>query len=531
MATLEKAKLTIRNVRLRDLEGIRELIRRVYPDMTPYSPDMLRGQATNFPEGQFVALYEERIIGYCATFRIDESIALGPHTWREITGGGFASRHDPKGNTLYGMEVCVDPEYRGLRIGNRFYNERKALAERYRMKGIVFVGRLPGLARRIKDVGTPEEYVKRVQGRKLRDQVLSFQLRNGFEVVSLIPNYLPTDLASMGYGVLLRWSNPRYAEAPLPDTSKGLLQTKTTVRVAAVQYMQRQVKSFEEFGKHVEYFVDVVADYGADFVVFPELFALQLLSTVDQRLNAEQSIAELTKYTEPFKQLMNDLAIRYNVNIIGGSHPSRQADGDVHNVAYVFLRDGAIYTQEKLHPTPNERRWWNIKGGEGCSAIMTDCGPIGVLICYDAEFPELPRHLTDQGAQILFIPFCTDTREAYLRVRYCGQARAVENQIYVVMAGNVGNLPGVENMDIQYAQSCVLTPCDFPFARDGVAADTTANTEMVAIADLRLDDLTAARNAGTVQNLKDRRFDLYSVNWRDKTGESIPPKKPVRGSE
>ena len=147
---------------------------------------------------------------------------------------------------------------------------------------------------------------------------------------------------------------------------------------------------------------------------------------------------------------------------------------------------------------------------------MTDCGPIGVLICYDSEFPELPRHLVDQGAQILFVPFCTDERQSYLRVRYCCQARAVENQCYVVMSGNVGNLPNVENMDIQYAQSCILTPCDMPFARDGVAADTTPNVEMVAFADLRMEDLATARQSGTVQNLRDRRFDLYSVNWRSK---------------
>jgi hypothetical protein len=84
------------------------------------------------------------------------------------------------------------------------------------------------------------------------------------------------------------------------------------------------------------------------------------------------------------------------------------------------------------------------------------------------------------------------------------------------MAGNVGNLPNVENMDIQYAQSCVLTPCDFPFARDGIAADTTPNAEMVSIADLQLDNLVDARQYGTVQNLRDRRFDLYSVHWVDK---------------
>jgi len=81
------------------------------------------------------------------------------------------------------------------------------------------------------------------------------------------------------------------------------------------------------------------------------------------------------------------------------------------------------------------------------------------------------------------------------------------------LSGNVGNLPGVENMDIQYAQSCILTPCDFPFSRDGIAADTTPNVETVAFADLRLETIFTARNNGTVQNLKDRRFDLYTVKW------------------
>src|SRR5690606_3154528 len=147
--------------------------------------------------------------------------------------------------------------------------------------------------------------------------------------------------------------------------------------------------------------------------------------------------------------------------------------------------------------------------GQNLQPIQTDCGPIGVLICYDSEFPEVVRHLVDQGVRILFVPFCTDERQSYLRVRYCCHARAIENQIYVVMSGNVGNLPMVENMDIQYGQSCILTPCDFPFARDGIAAETTVNVESVAVADLRLDLLAEARATGTVQNLKDRRSDLY----------------------
>jgi predicted amidohydrolase len=148
-------------------------------------------------------------------------------------------------------------------------------------------------------------------------------------------------------------------------------------------------------------------------------------------------------------------------------------------------------------------------------AIPTDCGPVGVLICYDSEFPELARRLADEGAKIIFVPYATDGREGHNRVRYCCHARAIENQIYLVTAGNVGNLPNVENMDINYAQSAIITPCDFPFARDGLAAEAGDNVETVIMADLRLDELAISRRSGTVRNLTDRRFDLYRIVWTD----------------
>lgn len=287
-----------------------------------------------------------------------------------------------------------------------------------------------------------------------------------------------------------------------------------TVRIGAVQYMQRRVNSLEQFLNYVRYFVDVVADYRGDFVVFPEMFTLQLLSIEDQELSSNAAIEALTRYTPAFKDALREMAIRYNVNIIGGSTPTKMSDGRVQNMGYVFLRDGTVHEQPKIHPTPSEVYWWGMQGGERLNVIQTDCGPIGVLLCYDAEFPELARHLVDQGAIILFVPFCTDERKSYMRVRHCAQARAVENQCYGVMAGNCGNLPGVANMDIQYAQSCILTPCDFPFPVDGVAADTTPNAEMVAFADVNLPSLRLVRNNGVVQNLKDRRHGLYSVLWR-----------------
>ena len=154
----QRPRLMVRNARVKDIPAVRDLILRVYDPlgMSGYTTAMLRGQIHNFPDGQFVAIYDDKIVGYCATFIIGPEDALKPHTWREITAGGYASRHDADGDYLYGMEVCVDPEYRGLRIGQRLYTERKKLAQAWGLKGIVYGGRLPTLAKRLQRFGTAE---------------------------------------------------------------------------------------------------------------------------------------------------------------------------------------------------------------------------------------------------------------------------------------------------------------------------------------------------------------------------------------
>lgn len=513
MPAEKKANLMLRNAVPGDIDELVNLTARVYGAESGHSADMLRGQQAHFPAGQFVAEYDGRIVGYCATFRIDEAAAMTPHSWNEITGNGYASRHDPKGDWLYGMDVSVDPEFRGLRIGRRLYAARKRLCQKLGLRGIVFGGRLPGLSKRIKAYPSVEEYVRAVREGRHRDGTLSFQLRNGFEMIGILERYAPGDVESLGYAAHLVWRNPNRHDQPKTPTPGNASRLPDRVRVATIQYQQRRIASFDEFARQVEYFVDIAAGYESDFVVFPEMMTLQLLSIENSPLPSVEAIRRLTDYTVALKDMFSRLAVRYNINIIGGSHPTLIESGAMRNICYVCLRDGSVHQQEKIHPTPNERAWWGIRGGNQAATIQTDCGPIGVMICYDAEFPEIARHLVDQGALILFVPFCTDERQSYLRVRYCAQARAVENQCYVVLSGNVGNLPGVNNFDIQYAQSCILTPCDFPFARDGVAADSTPNTEMVLWADLRLEDLARARNNGTVQNLKDRRHDLYQQRW------------------
>lgn len=511
-----KVKLVLRKSELKDVPALHDLSIKIYGKSLAVSESMLRGQIYNFPEGQFLVEYDGQIVGYCATFIISGEIGLKPHTWKEITGGGFASRHDPEGDYLYGMEVCVDPDYRGLKIGTRLYQKRKELCQDRGLKGIIFGGRMPFYGKKKSQIDSPEEYIEKVKARKIRDPVIFFQISNDFEPIGILENYLPGDKDSDGYAAHMLWSNPVMAE-PIAKEVKKRGRLPQSVRVATVQLQMRKVTDEDQFESHLEYFIDIASDYGCDFVVFPELMTLALLSAAKKKMRPEESIDHLTKYRNRYIKFMEKMAISYNINIIGGSTPTKMEDGDIHNICYVFLRNGEVYAQEKIHPTPNEKYWWNIKGGDTLDVIPTDCGPIGVLICYDTEFPETARHLVDQGALMIFVPFCTDERQGYLRVRYCSQAIAVQNQCYVVLAGTVGNLPDVENMDINYAESCILTPCDFPFSRDGIAAMAPANTESIAFADLQIENLLMSRQSGTVQNLRDRRFDLYNVEWRRNT--------------
>ena len=519
-----KARLEVRQAKLNDVRAIADLVRRAYVDLPPYTLGEIRGQLNNYREGCFVAKLDGEIVGYCASMRLKANVALSDHTWDEVTGNGFGSRHDPTGDWLYGYEMCVDPKVRGTRLGRRLYEERRALAERLDLAGIVFGGRMPGLAnamrRKRNNAEGPQDYLDKVIDNKIHDPVLRFQLANGFEPQGILENYLPEDKKSKAFAVKMVWRNP-YVDADAPRKHR-LPRDVESVRIATCQLQARAVSGFDEFMRHVEYFVDVAADYESDFILFPELFTLMLLSAEEKELSPIEAIEALSRYTPRIRQKLSEMALAYNINIIGGSHPTRMDDGDIHNVAYVCLRDGSIHAQEKIHPTPNEAYWWNIKGGDSIDAIPTDCGPIGVLICYDSEFPELARRLVDEGARIIFVPFCTDSRQGYMRVRYCAQARAIENQCFTVLSGNVGNLPNVANMDIQYAQSCILTPCDFPFARDGIAAEASENVETLTISDVNLADLSWARAEGTVRNLADRRFDLYQIEWDKRVGQVSP---------
>jgi predicted amidohydrolase len=234
-------------------------------------------------------------------------------------------------------------------------------------------------------------------------------------------------------------------------------------------------------------------------------------------LTEAEAIRELAKYSDPIRKRFQEFAISYNINIITGSMPYLEG-GNLYNVGFLCKRDGTSEMYAKIHVTPNEVQHWGMKGGSEIKTFDTDCGKIGVMICYDVEFPELSRLMADEGMNILFVPFLTDTQNAYTRVKHCSQARAIENECFVAIAGCVGNLPKVNNMDIQYAQSAVFTPSDFAFPSNGIKAEATPNTEMTLIVDVDLDLLKELHEHGSVRILKDRRTDLYEIK-KIKNGE------------
>jgi predicted amidohydrolase len=289
----------------------------------------------------------------------------------------------------------------------------------------------------------------------------------------------------------------------------------TRVRIACVQWRLDRVASFEEWAARFADRVRIAAEYGAHFVLFPEYVSAEILSAEPAGLDGAASIARSTELTPALSALYRDCAVRHRIHVVGGSHLHRDDDGIVRNSCFVALADGSVHRRDKIHGTPNERRAWGVEGGVAAPILEADGIQFAIAICYDSEFPELIRHHVAQGAQLLFVPFFTDDRAGYLRVRYSCAARAVENQLYVALAGNVGIACNVHNLDVCYARSAVLTPSDTGFARDGIAVEAEPGIEAVVVADVDLHALEHARREGTVQNLNDRRLDLYASVWKD----------------
>ncbi|QRV23465.1 carbon-nitrogen hydrolase family protein [Marinomonas foliarum] len=286
-------------------------------------------------------------------------------------------------------------------------------------------------------------------------------------------------------------------------------------KLATAQYDIGFFTQWEEFVDKLESWVSNAAQQNAKLLVFPEygsmelasLFGEAIYSDLNKQLHAMQTL--LPKWHD----LHEELAKRYNILILASSFPTEQSDGRFLNRANLFSPDGLIDYQDKLMMTRFENEQWHISGGEQIKVIDTDLGRIGIHICYDSEFPMIANQQVAAGADILLVPSCTDTQAGFHRVRIGCQARALENQCYVVQSPTIGNAPWSEAVDINTGRASVYTPVDYGFPDNGILVEGKENEAGWVYATVDLTEIARIREEGQVFNYRDwpKQFDLKGL--------------------
>jgi predicted amidohydrolase/ribosomal protein S18 acetylase RimI-like enzyme len=544
MMNTNETKIAIRQMVPADIPAMVELQSRIFPEMLRWTAEELSQHLSVFPEGQLVASDEHgKIVGSASSLIVDWDDYSDSAKWSAISAHGTFHTHNPLGKTLYGADMAVDPSARRRGVGTLLYEARKTMVRHRGLKRLLTGGRIPGYAEVAQSM-TPQEYVADVVRARKKDPTLSFQLANGLIVLDVVPEYLE-DLESRGYATLLEWLNPEYAVTVTLEESEQvaamdgqsveasrIIPQASRVRIAAFQYLLRPISCFEEFATQVKFFVRSAQEYRCQFALFPEYFSMQLLSYLREPAPA-RAVRRLAQLTSEYEALFKRLAKESGLYIVAGTHPIVQ-QGELFNAAHLFTPNGGVFRQKKVHLTQTEKGPYQMSRGHGFYVYHTAFGRIAILVCYDVEFPEAARVLAEAGVQIIFVPSCTDERQGFCRVRYCAQARASENQIYVALAGTVGNLPEVPCMATHYGQSAILTPSDYFFARDGIAAEGTVNQEQMVIGDVDLRLLDEQRLNGTVLPLNDLIRDAYDrvIHYADyATGKEPTPELLAKNSE
>jgi predicted amidohydrolase len=277
------------------------------------------------------------------------------------------------------------------------------------------------------------------------------------------------------------------------------------MRVAAWQYPIERHGSFAAWVAKVDGAAAEASRRGAALLVAPEYASMELtalLATQEQATLATQ-IAAMQRLLPEYDAAHVEAARRHGITIVAGSFPVRAADGRYHNRALVVGPSGATATVEKLMMTRFENEQWGIAAGAGQVVVELGELRLGVAICYDAEFPLIVRRLVAAGANAIAVPSCTDGLAGYHRVRIAGQARALENQCYVVQAPTVGVATWSIAVDENVGASGVFAPSDRGFPDDGIVALGPLNEAHLLVAELDLARVDAVRTGGQVFGHRD----------------------------
>ncbi|MEX2481602.1 MAG: carbon-nitrogen hydrolase family protein [Gammaproteobacteria bacterium] len=276
------------------------------------------------------------------------------------------------------------------------------------------------------------------------------------------------------------------------------------VRVAAAQYPVEFLASFDAFADKVSRWAAEAAAAGAGLLVLPEYFSIEITASLgrDVYTSLPRQLAALQATLPGFLALFGELARRHNIHICAGTFPVALGN-TYHNRAHLFWPDGHHDFQDKLQMTRFENERWGVSAGSGLKTFSTDFGQVAISVCYDSEFPLLARRQVELGAEVILVPSCTDALAGFNRVRIGCQARALENQCYVVQSPTVGDCPWSEAIDSNVGHAAVYTPADYGYSADGILVAGAMNAAQWVYADLDLARIAEVRKAGQVFNHRD----------------------------
>lgn len=510
------ADITIRTWTETDFKGIYECQRSAYADHEEsalINERLLAMELEAFPEGQVLAEVDGKVVGYSTSLILDLEDSERKYLYSELTGAGSFNTHDPSGETLYGADIAVHPDYRGKGIAALLYEKRKELVSTLNLKRMIAYGRLPGFHEYSGRL-TAKEYVEAVRQGTIKDIALCAHLKAGYQVKGILLDFFG-DRSSLNHATLLEWENPHFEAERRLTASAPLRRLNRKVRVCTAQFLLKKIKEFEEFEQTVEFFAESARTYHCHFLVLPEYFTTQLIYLIPKKTEEKAAILGLAEMSEKIVDMLSRLAVKYQLYIIGGSTPNVR-DGKLYNTSFLLSPSGNVYNQDKLHITPPERTGWGIQVGNSLKVFDTPLGRIAIQICYDIEFPEPARLLALSGVEIIFVPFNTDEQRSFNRVNFCSQARAVENYMYVVTSALVGNMPAVTDSLINYGRSAIFTPSDVAFPTDASLGIADPNVETIITSELDLEKLALQRELGSVLPFFDRRADLYKLEGKQK---------------
>ena len=358
--TVDPDKLVVRNWREEDIPKLVELHHLCYKDTPVKMLDderLYEMQFSAFPDGLFLVEYEGEPIAYATCLIVCLDDTVHPYKFREITGSSTFSTHDYHGDTLYGADIAVHPDYRGQGIATLLYKERKKLLVAHNLPRMMAYGRLTGYKDHAGKMDA-KQYVKKVVSGKLKDPGLNAHLKNGYCVKRVLLDFMSDD-ASLNYATLLEMENPDFDPARRAIAVSPLNRSSRTLRVCAAQYFFRPISRFEEFAETVAFFVDTAHTYHSHFLVLPEYFTAQLFSLMSPDWDEQRTVDELADMGDRIRDLLVKEASEHKLYVVGGSTPLRR-NGLLYNVSFFCTPNGEVYTQDKLHMTPADWSGGNL---------------------------------------------------------------------------------------------------------------------------------------------------------------------------